>query len=112
MKYIITDNRFIKLINNYLQIKYPEVFDLTRLAMRMNQQIVGYSFRDDMEDKAYFWFNIEDPFVRGLEEDYPQLQVENNLYQDVIDMFGEEGVEYLIDWFEKYYGLRAKQITT
>ena len=73
--------------------------------------MTGYKLLDETDKISYFWFLLEDPFETTPEEDFPQLQVEHHLYQDVVSMFGEDGVEYLIEWFEKQYGLKANTIT-
>lgn len=45
------------------------------------------------------------------EDDFPMVEMNNNLYQELVSMFGEKIIESkLLDWINRTYNLDAKQI--
>lgn len=110
MKVIVPENRMVGLIDKFLLSLRPQVFNLEKFEMKFKENLFAYKFSDPNENKTYFWFNLSDPFDDYPSEVFPVLQVDHELYEDIVRLFGSYNAYYIIDWFEKTYGYRAETV--
>jgi hypothetical protein len=104
MKYIITENRMIDLVEKLIHTAYPKFNKKDAKVLKWN---------DDNEGSYYEYYDGETgrPFAKywtwGSE-----LQLHHELFNDLENYFGEDNVEYILDWFNREFNQKAESVTS
>jgi hypothetical protein len=56
-----------------------------------------------------YWFY--NPYDVNSTELFPELQLNGEIFNDIEETFGEDNMGYVLDWFNKTFGLEAQSIT-
>jgi hypothetical protein len=102
MKYIITENRMLNVVENLIHSYFPEFNkNCTKPIIRdANPHIIYYKKHDDgrMEIFARYFFNKK------------ELVLNHDLFMTLENMFGDH-MTYVIDWFNKEFNRDAESVT-
>lgn len=109
MKYLITESQMGILFNDYLRKFRPELFSLSKYPMRRkDKSVYGYEFEIGDTLILLFEYLAEPEFERDLDDSFPKLRITGKLKDEIKGMFGENGIQLLVNWFEEYYKLDVK----
>lgn len=117
MKFIISESQIKNAFFEYMHKFYPEYEDLDRYAIKrsgdgVNYNIIGWRFRDKNDSEVFRW--MDDTFYNPetkLRESDKHLVLNRTLWGELEITFGDEFMEYIIDWFEHFYNLPVDHIT-
>lgn len=106
MKYLITENQMSDFFKTYIEKFKPELFNLFKFPIkRADKSIYGYEFEIDDTLILIFEYFMEPEFKRDLTDGYPKLRITSKLWNEIEGMFGPQGIESLVKWFDKQYEL-------
>ena len=103
MKYIITENRMLRLVDKMVKIVCPKFnYRDTSVATYSNgdDSFLEYYSRDNPGKtfaKYYVWTN--------------ELRLNRELFHKLEDYFDEDKMTVILDWFNKEFGQDADHIT-
>jgi hypothetical protein len=109
MKYLINESQMKSLLNDYLKMVNPELFDLSKFPMRRRDKtIYGYEFELGDTLVLVFEYFIMPESKNEVCASCPKLRVTRKLRNEIEGMFGTQGIDLLAEWFEDTYGLPVK----
>lgn len=113
MKYLIKEIRLINLIGKYIEAKYPKIFELKpKKAWHQENGNYAIMFIDDSNPNSNFMYWKFNPYLPNDDTAiYPELQLNQELFEDIESVFGEENLSYVMEWFNKTFGFEAQSIT-
>jgi hypothetical protein len=112
MKYLINESKLVKLIGKYIEARYPELMRLeSRKAFHQGAGHYGNIFFDPSQKDNVFIYWFYNPYDVNSNELFPELQLNLEIFNDIEETFGEENMGYVLDWFNKTFGLEAQSIT-
>lgn len=109
MNYIITENKLYNLVIKYLN-NIPELSDLWKTPL-YEEYWTGYYFLSrDMNENYRITYMISDTGTYNSNSDddksmFPMLKISEELYDELVGMFGIESLKYFTEWFTKKYKL-------
>lgn len=93
-------------LNEYLKKFKPELFDLFKFPMRRtDKSIYGYEFEIGDTLILICEYFMEPEGKREFSDEYPKIRFTRKLRDEIEGMFGPQGIEFLVKWFEKQYEL-------
>ena len=103
MKYIITENRMLSLIDKMVKQVNPQFnYRDTRIATYSN------------EDDTFLEYYSPDKPGKSFAKYYVwthELRLNRELFHKLEDYFGEEKMSFILDWFNKEFNQDAETIT-
>ena len=112
MKYLINESRLVKLIGKYIEARYPELMRLeSRKAFHQGTGHYANIFFDPSLKGNVFIYWFYNPYDVNSTELFPEIQLNGEIFNDIEETFGEENMGYVIEWFNKTFGLEAQSIT-
>jgi hypothetical protein len=112
MKYLINESRLVKLIGKYIEARHPEVMRVdSRKAFHQGAGHYGNIFFDPSQRSNVFIYWLFNPYDVNSTELFPEIQLNGEIFNDIEETFGEENMGYVIEWFNKTFGLEAQSIT-
>lgn len=112
MKYLINESKFVKLIGKYIEARYPEIMRLEyRKSFHQGTGHYANIFFDPSKKENVFIYWLYNPYDVNSAELFPEIQLNLEIFNDIEEMFGEENMGYVIEWFNKTFDLEAQSIT-
>jgi hypothetical protein len=112
MKYLINESKLVKLIGKYIEARHPEVMRVEReKAWHQGKGHYADIFSDPSQRSNVFIYWLFNPYDDESAELYPELQLNGEIFNDIESVFGEDSLGYVIEWFNKTFGLEAQSIT-
>jgi hypothetical protein len=104
MKLIVEEHQIKTAFFHYMESMHPEYKNLKKHKITRNfyghDTIVGWKFRNDDGDE----------FFRFI-KDKNEIILTYAFWDEIKSVFGEEFMEYIIDWVNINYGLNAESMT-
>lgn len=112
MKYIITESQLKKAVIDYIDFLMQN-YDVIEKDLRRGG-IVGTNFISSKNDESLLRYYPKTSYntekYPSESNKFPKLSIGDELLFAITEMFGDEGPEYVKDWFEKTYKLPVKTL--
>lgn len=108
MDYKISEDKFLKVINNWINLEFPTVIE----KFKIDKSKCFIIYRDDTNDNGVtFKYHYDDNPLQPNSVRKHHLIVAFDIEESFSKMFGEENLPYLGKWFELVTNNPVKSIS-